>query len=178
MSDRLLQLLRERALLKGDFNLAAGGSSSVYINGKLLTLHPEGAVLVARAVLECCAEFEGPIAAVGGPTIGADPIAGAVAAVSHLEGRPVHGFLIRKEAKGHGTRALLENAPPPGSKVVVVEDVVTSGGSTLKAVRKVEDAELLVAGIVSIVDREAGGEEALSAYDYRPLYRLSQLLED
>lgn len=178
MADRLLDLLRDKALLRGEFSLSSGGSSTVYVNAKLVTLDPEGAVLVARAVLDRCAAFGGPVHAVGGPTIGADPIAGAVAAVSRLEGRPVSGFLVRKEAKGHGTRVLLENPPREGSRVVVVEDVVSTGRSTLEAVRKVEGAGLLVAGIVCVVDREAGGAEMLSGYDYRPLYHLSELLSD
>jgi len=175
MTDRLLQVIREKGLLRGEFKLASGGTSSHYFDLKRVTLDPEGAALVAEKVLERC-EALGGIAGVGGPPIGAHPMAGAAAAVSHLRGRPVRAFLVRREVKDHGTRSRIENAPPKGSRVVVVEDVVTTGRSTLEAVRILEEEGLVVAGIVCIVDRLQGGAEALRDYDFRPLYTSAEVL--
>ena len=123
---------------------------------------------------ERIAALPGEVQAVGGPTIGADPIVGHLAALSWQKGRPLAAFLVRKETKSHGTRRLIENPPPSGARVVIFEDVVTSGGSTLDAVRAAEEAGLKVAAIFCLVDREQGGEKALSAYDYHPLFKKSE----
>ena len=175
MRDRLLEVIREKGVLRGTFRLSSGGTSNVYFDMKRVALDPEGAALVAERILDRCAEFGG-IVAVGGPPIGAHPISGAVAAVSHLRGRPVGAFLVRREAKAHGTQSRVENAPPRGSRVVVVEDVVTTGRSTLEAVRLLEEEGLVVAGIVSILDRREGGGGRLEGYDFRPLYTVAQVL--
>jgi orotate phosphoribosyltransferase len=175
MTDKLLDVIREKGVLRGEFKLSSGGTSSYYFDMKRVTLDPEGAALFAERVLDLIDEF-GEIAGVGGPPIGAHPMAGAVAAVSHLRGRPLRGFLLRKEAKGHGTRSRIENAPPEGSRVLLVEDVVTTGRSTLEAVRAVEEEGYVVAGVLSLVDRDQGGREALKDYLYRPLYTAKQAL--
>jgi orotate phosphoribosyltransferase len=177
MTDRLLDVIREKGLLRGTFKLSSGGTSSYYFDLKRVTLDPEGAALFAERVLELVGEF-GEIAGVGGPPIGAHPMAGAIAAVSHLKGKPLRGFLLRKAAKGHGTQAKIENAPPEGSRVLLVEDVVTTGRSTLEAVRSVEGAGYVVAGVLSLVDRDQGGREALKDYLYRPLYTAEQVLAE
>ena len=138
------------------------------------TLDPEGVALIGELLWERITALPGEVKAVGGPTIGADPIVGHLAALSWQKGRPVAAFLVRKETKSHGTRRQIENPPPTGTRVVIFEDVVTSGGSTLDAVRAAEEAGLKVAAIFCLVDREQGGEKALSSYDYRPLFKKSE----
>jgi orotate phosphoribosyltransferase len=170
--DRLRQLISERALLKGDFALSSGGQSSIYFNCKLVTLHPEGVALLGQILMEEIAKLPG-IAAIGGPSIGADPVVGYVAGMSHAEGKPVSAFIVRKRPKEHGTNLSIENSPPKGSRVVIFEDVVTTGRSTLEAIRTAEREGLEVAAVISLVDREEGGAEALSGYNYNPLFRRS-----
>jgi orotate phosphoribosyltransferase len=171
--ERLKALIAQKCLLKGDFILASGARSSVYFDCKRATLDPEGIVLIGELLWESVSDLPG-VTAIGGPTIGADPIVGHFAALSHMKGKPIAAFLVRKEAKGHGTRRLLENPPASGSKVVIFEDVVTSGGSTLDAIRAAEEAGLKIAAVFCLVDREQGGEKALAAYDYRPLFKKSE----
>ncbi len=172
--ERLKNRIRQRCVLKGDFVLASGARSSVYFDCKRATLDPEGVALIGELLWERIAALPGEVQAVGGPTIGADPIVGHLAALSWQKGRPLAAFLVRKETKSHGTRRLIENPPPSGARVVIFEDVVTSGGSTLDAVRAAEEAGLKVAAIFCLVDREQGGEKALSAYDYHPLFKKSE----
>ena len=172
--ERLKALITEKCVLKGDFVLASGARSSVYFDCKRATLNPEGISLIGEMLWAQIAALPGGVTAVGGPTIGADPIVWHLAALSFLKGKPVAAFLVRKEAKGHGTRRLIENPPPAGSRVVIFEDVVTSGGSTLDAIRAAEEAGLKVAAVFCLVDREQGGDKVLSAYDYRPLFKKSE----
>ncbi|HZI93629.1 MAG TPA: orotate phosphoribosyltransferase [Patescibacteria group bacterium] len=174
---RLLALLRERAVTFGDYTLASGRKSKYYIDGRLVTLHPEGAYLIARVILDLM-EREGIEAeAVGGLTMGADPIAAAVSVVSHLESRPLSAFIVRKEAKEHGTGRKVEGGLRRGAPVLVVDDVVTTAGSTLQAIRAVEEIGCKVAGVVCIIDREEGGAQALRGYRFHPLFRVAELLE-
>jgi len=172
--ERLKALIARKCLLKGDFVLASGARSSVYFDCKRATLDPEGIVLIGELLWESISALPGDVAAVGGPTIGADPIVGHLAALSYMKGKPMAAFLVRKEAKEHGTRRLLENPPASGSRVVIFEDVVTSGGSTLEAIRASQEAGLEIAAVFCLVDREQGGEKALAAYDYRPLFKKSE----
>jgi orotate phosphoribosyltransferase len=174
LRERLKALITEKCVLKGDFVLASGARSSVYFDCKRATLHPEGISLVGDMLWQAIATLPGDIAAVGGPTIGADPIVGHLAALSFQKGKPMAAFLVRKEAKSHGTRRLIENPPAAGSRVVIFEDVVTSGGSTLDAIRAAEEAGLKIAAVFCLVDREQGGEKALASYDYRPLFKKSE----
>lgn len=176
--DRLRDLLKERSLKFGEFVLASGRRSSFYFDSKLTTLDPEGAYLTARCVLDLLRRNEVRVRALGGLTLGADPIVCAVTAVSHLEGMPLSGFLVRKEAKGHGTTREIEGAPPPGTPVLIVDDVVTTAGSTLKAIGAAERAGLEVAAVTCLVDREEGGAEALSGYRFLPLFRRADILPD
>lgn len=175
--ERLLDLLRRRALIRGSFRLASGEISDHYFDCKRVTLDPEGAHWVAEAVLDLLEREKIAAQAIGGPAVGADPIATAVALRSRDRGRPLPAFLVRGRAKDHGTARLLENAPPAGSSVVVVEDVVTTGGSTLRAIETCEREGLRVAAVVCIVDREQGGASALSAYRFLPLFRRSEILD-
>ena len=172
--ERLRQLVTERCVLKGDFVLASGARSSVYFDCKRATLDPEGVALIGELLWNEITALPTPVTAVGGPTIGADPIVGHLAALSWQNRKPLSAFLVRKETKGHGTQRRIENPPPPGSRVAIFEDVVTSGGSTLDAIRAAENAGLKVAAVFCLVDREQGGAHALAAYDYRPLFRKSE----
>lgn len=160
---RLTEILRSESLRKGDFVLASGRRSTYYLDCRRTTLHAEGAFLVGHLILEAIDRRGWRVAAVGGLTLGADPMATAAAVVSHIQGRPVHAFLVRKEAKAHGTGQQIEGAPPAGSAVVLVEDVITTGGSTLIARDACRAAGLEVRGVVALVDREEGGRAALEA---------------
>ncbi len=151
----LLDLFCQLAYKEGDFVLSSGQRSSYYINGKQVTLHPQGALAVGRLLLS---QLPIETEAVAGLTLGADPIVSAVSVVSALENRPIPGLIIRKEAKGHGTMAYIEGPSlPAGAKVVVLEDVVTTGQSAMKAVDRLREAGYTVEQVISIVDRQQGG---------------------
>lgn len=155
LRQNLLHLFCNVAYKEGDFTLSSGQSSSYYINGKLVTLHPQGAVAVGRLLLP---QIRPSAIAVSGLTLGADPMVSATSVVAAYEGRDLTGLLIRKEAKGHGTQAYLEGPTlPPGSEVAVLEDVVTTGQSALKAVQRLRDAGYTVTQILALVDRNQGG---------------------
>ncbi|HEY9610300.1 orotate phosphoribosyltransferase [Allocoleopsis sp.] len=153
----LLDLFCQQAYKEGDFVLSSGQRSSYYINGKPVTLHPQGALAIGRlllSLLPCDTE------AVAGLTLGADPIVSAVSVVSALENRPIPALIIRKEAKGHGTMAYIEGPTlPDGAKVVVLEDVVTTGQSAMKAVERLRQAGYGVEQVIAVVDRQQGGAE-------------------
>jgi len=153
----LLELFVKLAYKEGDFVLSSGQRSSYYINGKQVTLHPQGALAVGRLLLSM---LPADTQAVAGLTLGADPIVSAVTVVSAYENQPIPGLIIRKEPKGHGTRAYIEGPLlPAGAKVVVLEDVVTTGQSALKAVERLQQAGYTVEEIISLVDRQQGGSE-------------------
>ncbi len=153
----LLDLLCTKAYREGDFTLSSGQKSTYYINGKQATLHAQGAIAVARLMLELIPDGT---TAVAGLTLGADPIVSAVSAVGLYQGRVITPLIIRKEAKGHGTMAYIEGPElEPGSSVAVLEDVVTTGGSALKAVERLRGAGYVVDQVISLVDREQGGGE-------------------
>ncbi len=173
---KVLDLLRQRALIRGRFKLASGEVSDHYFDCKRVTLDPDGAFYIAEVILDLLQAERIAAGAIGGPTIGADPIATAVAVRSRERGHPLPAFLVRGRTKDHGTGQLLENAPPPGTSVVMVEDVVTTGGSTLRAIQACEGAGLRVAAVVCVVDREQGGAAALSGYRFLPLFRRSEVL--
>ena len=157
LRQHLLDLLCQLAYKEGDFVLSSGQRSSYYINGKEVTLHPQGALAIGRLLLSLLPE---DTQAVAGLTLGADPIVSAVSVVSAYENRPIPALIIRKEAKGHGTRAYIEGPTlPEGAKVVVLEDVVTTGKSAMKAVERLRDAGYEVDRVISLVDRQQGGAE-------------------
>ncbi|MBU5637237.1 orotate phosphoribosyltransferase [Geomonas sp. Red69] len=165
--ERLKKIIIELSYEKRNVTLASGRQSDFYFDGKQTTLHPEGGYLTGKLFFDAIKDVEG-VEGVGGLTLGADPIATATSVVSFLEGKPVPGFIIRKEPKGHGTGAWLEGRKnlKPGAKVVIVEDVVTSGGSSLKAIKRAEEEGLVVLGVVTLVDREEGGRENIEAEGY------------
>lgn len=171
----LLERLAERAYRHGNFTLASGRSSNHYVNCKPVSLSGEGLALLGEQLL---AEVEADAVAVAGLTLGADPLVSAVALQAALTGRPLDALIVRKEAKGHGTGAWLEGPlPPAGSTITVLEDVVTTGGSSLKAVSQLRQAGYTVNRVVAIVDRQEGGLEAMTAADLelRSLFQLEEI---
>lgn len=174
---QLISLICEFAYREGDFVLSSGQRSSYYINCKLVTLHPIGALATGRLLLSRLPENT---QAVAGLTLGADPIVSAVSVVSALENRPIPALIVRKETKGHGTMAYIEGPQlPEGSNVVVLEDVVTTGSSALKAVERLRDAGYTVNRVISLVDRQQGGAElyAASGLDFEALFTIADLQE-
>jgi orotate phosphoribosyltransferase len=155
LRQKLLDLFCRLAYQEGDFVLSSGQRSSYYINGKQVTLHPQGALAMARLLLPMLPE---DTQAVAGLTLGADPIVSAVSVVSVYENRLIPALIIRKEAKGHGTMAYIEGPSlHQGAKVVVLEDVVTTGQSALKAVERLQAAGYTVDRVISLIDRLQGG---------------------
>jgi orotate phosphoribosyltransferase len=163
----LVALLAERSARRGDFTLASGRHSTLYIDARLTTMSPEGLALIGplgRAAVRRLAWAAG-VGAVGGLTMGADPISYAISYASQLAGDrpPLRAFTVRKEAKAHGTGKLVEGPFVAGDRVVIVEDVITTGGSALRAVEAVRGAGGTVTGVLALVDREEGGREAIEA---------------
>ena len=181
----LIALLATRSAKRGDFVLASGRRSSLYIDCRLTTMSPEGQLLIGRLGLSALRDTGWPVDAIGGLTLGADPIAYAIAHASALaaergDGEMVRAFTVRKEAKQHGTGKLIEGPFVRGDRVVVVEDVITTGGSALKAVEAVRTAGGTVVGVLALVDREEGGREAIEAagLSVRSLVGASALLAE
>ena len=165
--DQLVRLLREKAYREGDFTLASGKKASFYIDARQVTYDPAGATLAGQWVFELVRDRN--VQAVGGPTLGADPIALATAMTSHLHGAAISAFVVRKAAKGHGLKRSIEGPPlGPGMRVAILEDVVTSGGSAIEAITRVrEEAGCEIALVACLVDREEGGREAIEAQGCR-----------
>ena len=157
----LKAIIKEMSYEEREVTLASGRKSNFYFDGKQTTLHAKGGLLVGKAFYDEVKQFPGPIHGVGGLTMGADPIATATSIAAHLEGDDMHAFIIRKEPKGHGTGQWLEGRKnlPPGSRVVIVEDVTTTGGSSMQAVERAREEGLEVVGIVTLVDREEGARD-------------------
>jgi orotate phosphoribosyltransferase len=180
LREELLVLLARRSARRGDFTLASGRHSSLYIDARLTTMSPEGLSLIGplgRAAVRTVAWGAG-VGAVGGLTMGADPIAYAISYASALAGDrpPVRAFTVRKEAKTHGTGKLVEGPFVAGDRVVIVEDVITTGGSALRAVEAVRGAGGTVAGVLALVDREEGGREAIEGAGL-PVHALTRARE-
>lgn len=163
--EALVDLIRRKALKFGCFTLVSGKKASYYLDGKQVTLDASGARLIAEGILDLL-EVEGRPAAIGGMSIGADPITAAVVTMSAVRGTPLVGFMVRKQSKGHGTDQYIEGPVEPGDEVVIVEDVVTTGGSSLAAIQRCEAFGLKVARVVAVVDRMEGGAEAFAARGY------------
>jgi len=165
---RLIDLLKEKSYARRRVILASGRESDFYVDGRQTTLHAGGAALLGRIIFERLQADPTPVTAVGGMTLGADPIATAVSVVSALQGHPIHAFLVRKESKKHGTGQQIEGLAnvPAGSRVCVVEDTSTTGGSVLKAIRAIEGAGMVVARVITVVDRQEGAAENLADHGY------------
>ena len=173
MKERLLQLLKTDAYRKGEFLLSSGRTSEHYINCKPVILSGEGLAMVSDMILDC---LEPDTVAVGGLTLGADPLVCGVAMLSEM-----NGLIIRKKPKGHGTGAWIEGPrPPEGSVVTVLEDVITTGSSALFAAEKLRDAGYVTNRVVSIVNRQEGGEASIIAegLELVSLFTLEDLLSD
>jgi orotate phosphoribosyltransferase len=171
----LLDLFCQLAYKEGDFVLSSGQRSSYYINGKQVTLNPQGALAVGRLLLS---QLPMDTEAVAGLTLGADPIVSAVSVVSALENRPIPALIVRKEAKGHGTMAYIEGPSlPAGAKVVVLEDVVTTGQSAMKAVERLRAAGYSVDRVIALVDREQGGAQLYqqSGLDFQAVFSIKDI---
>ncbi len=165
-ASELIELIERHSLTRGDFTLASGAKANYYVDCRKLTLHPRGALIVGRTMLDLIKSTiaDGQtIDAVGGMAIGADPITAAIVTLAGGEGTDLRGFIVRKEAKGHGTGRQVEGPVSPGDSVVIVEDVITSGGSAIKAVAAAREFGLEVKYVLAILDRLAGGREAFAA---------------
>lgn len=166
LSERLRTLLLERSVRRGNFILASGRQSSFYIDARLTTMSGEGLIVIGDLALVHLASRAWKPAAVGGLTLGADPVAYAIAAAAHRTGVTIDAFTVRKQAKQHGTGKRIEGCFAAGSPVVIVEDVVTTGGSALEAIRVAEAEGAQVLGVLAVVDREEGGRPALEQAGY------------
>lgn len=171
----LLDLIVKYAYVEGDFTLSSGAKSSYYINCKQVTLRAEGALALGRLLLQLLPDRT---SAVAGLTLGADPMVSAVSVVSAYEDRPLPALIIRKKPKGHGTKAYIEGPSlAPESDVVVLEDVVTTGGSALTAVERLQDAGYRVTQILSLVDREQGGSQLYQSkgIEFQALFSIKEI---
>lgn len=176
---RLARLLVEKSYREGDFVLASGRRSDYYFDCRVTALHAEGSWLIGTLFNNMLRDLD--IKGVGGMTMGADPLVSATTVISHEQGRPLHGLLVRKEAKSYGTGQSVEGLGnfSAGDSVAMLEDVVTTGGSLLKACDRVRDAGLCIAAVCAILDREEGGREKLQAagYDLLALFTRKELVD-
>lgn len=161
--DGLLSLLAECSARRGHFTLASGRESTLYIDARLTTMSPEGLALIGPLALSALQSADWKIDAVGGLTLGADPISYAISYASANTTKPIRAFTVRKEVKTHGTSRLIEGPFREGDHVAIIEDVITTGGSAFRAVKAIREAGGIVTGILALVDREEGGKEALTA---------------
>ena len=178
MKEELLELLKNYAYKKGEFKLSSGKTSEHYVNCKPVTLSGRGLTLSSLLLLK-----EVETSYVGGLTLGADPLVSGVALVSALDSRLVNGLIVRKEAKGHGTQAYIEGLlPPEGTKITVLEDVITTGGSAIKAATRLRDAGYVVERVVAIVDRQEDKEadEFMQSVnlELRSLFTLDEICQE
>ncbi len=160
MRDRLIRLIYEKAFKYSEepiFKLVSGRMSSYYFNCKAVTLHPEGMYLIGNIIFEMIKDL--PVKGIGGLTLGADPVAYSVAYTSYIKKRPIEAFVIRKNAKSHGTMQWIEGNIRNGDKVVIVDDVITTGKSTIEAIIKAREAGLDIIKVIALVDRQEGGYE-------------------
>jgi orotate phosphoribosyltransferase len=174
----LHRLLAERSAKRGRFTLASGRESEFYIDARLTAMSPDGLALIGPLALDEITNARWTPDSVGGLTLGADPISYAISYASATTSRPLRAFTVRKEAKAHGTGKLIEGPFREGDRVVVIEDVITTGGSALKAAAAIRAARGTIEGILALVDREEGGREALeeAGYSVRALARASDIL--
>jgi orotate phosphoribosyltransferase len=177
---QLASLLRAKSLVIGEITLSSGKKSDYYLDCKLTTLDPQGALLTGYCVLELLGEMKISADAIGGLSMGADPLVTAAGVVSAIENKPLPGFLVRKQAKQHGRHKQLEGIENPrGKKVVIVDEVCTTGGSTIEAIEAAEREGCEVVAVISLVDREEGGSDVLKAkYRYRSIFTARELLAE
>lgn len=180
--ERLKEILLEKSYRKGTFTLTSGKTSDFYIDGKQTTLSAEGAYLCGKLLFELIKNSETKINAVGGMTLGADPLVTAVSIASFLDDASIPAFIVRKEAKGHGTGNYIEGLKnmPEGCTVALLEDVVTTGGTLLQVIERVEDAGFKVGLIATVVERQEGGTEVLAKAGYKldSVFTRAELLDE
>lgn len=176
--ERLVAMLASRSARTGEFTLSSGMRSTLYIDARLTTMSPDGLALIGPLALGVIGDAGWEAAAVGGLTLGADPIACAISYASALAGRPLRAFTVRKEPKAHGTGRLVEGPLLAGDRVVVIEDVITTGGSALRAIEAVRGFGAVVVGVLALVDREEGGRERIveAGYRVRALVRAAEIV--
>jgi orotate phosphoribosyltransferase len=165
MKYRLAEIMLERSFQYRDdppFMLASGRTSNYYFNCKPTTMDPEGMCLIGNIIFEMLVDTD--VSAAGGLTLGADPIANAVSLISYQKKKPIKSFVVRKDAKNHGTRSGIEGNIAPGERVAIIDDVITTGGSTITAIEVVREAGLKVDRVIALVDREEGGRENIKKY--------------
>ena len=168
MKTRLIQLIIEKAFKyskKPIFKLVSGKKSNYYFNCKAITLHPEGMYLIGNIIFDLIKDIN--IKGIGGLTLGADPIAYAVTYTSYLKEKPVEAFVVRKKPKTHGTMLWIEGNVKKGDRVVIVDDVITTGKSTIEAINRSKEEGLYIIKVISLIDRQEGGREAVEASGYK-----------
>ncbi len=174
LKEELLKMVNEKAVVRERVTLASGKESNYYIDGKQVTLDPKGMKLMAQVILEMLQGIK--VDAIGGPTLGADPIASAVSVLSADTAMPIKAFIARKEAKKHGMQRMIEGPRlKAGDQIVMVEDVITTGGSILKAIAEIEKLGANIIRIICLVDRNEGAKEILGKYNYQPIFDLKEL---
>ena len=164
---RLRELLLSKSIIHGEFTLTSGMKSSYYVDGKMTTFDPEGAYLIGRLMLDEVNKLPNKIDSAGGPVIGADPIVTAIGIAAHLQKKPLRLFVVRKKTKTHGMQKCIEGNFQKGDRVVIVEDVITTGGSILQAIEAVEESSGTVEAVMVVVDRKQGGRENIQQNGYR-----------
>ncbi len=162
----LVQMLAARSARRGTFTLASGRQSDLYIDARLTTMSPDGLATIGPLALDRMRARGWTPDAVGGLTLGADPVSYAIAHASALANAPIRAFTVRKEAKTHGTGKVIEGPFQAGDRVVVIEDVITTGGSALKAIEAIKSAGGAILGVLAVVDREEGGRQVLEEAGY------------
>lgn len=174
----LKQLLRELSVRTGNFVLSSGKSSTFYVDARLTTMSPRGMVLIGQLGLHTIRQRGWDAESIGGLTLGADPVSFAISYTSAADASPLRAFTVRKEAKQHGTGRLIEGPFKSGDKVVVIEDVITTGKSALQAIDSIVSMNGTILGVLSVVDREDGGREAIESrgYPVSSLFSISELL--
>lgn len=175
---RLLALLRDHAVLRGDFVLSSGKHATYYIDARRVTLSAEGSLLCGRLLFDLVHDW--PVHGTAGPTLGADPLVTAVAVTSAQRDHPLDAFIVRKEHKAHGVGRMIEGPWRDGVPVAVLEDAVTTGGSVLRAAHAVAEQGGVVVGIATLIDRQEGGAAAVEAagYPFRAVFTVDELLGD
>lgn len=176
---KLLKLLAERSVKRGNFILASGKSSSLYVDARTTTMSPEGLALIGPVAIEALRNANLKIDAVGGLTLGADPITYSIAVASYWSPPLIRAFSVRKDAKTHGTGKLIEGSFQTGDNVLVTEDVITTGASALRAIGTIKSAGGLIRGVLTLVDREDGGRETIEqeGYPVISLFKLEEILK-
>ncbi len=168
MKERLIRLVIERAFRYSEepiFKLVSGRLSNYYFDCKTITLHPEGMHLIGNVIFDHIEDLG--VRGIGGLTLGADPVAFAVAYTSYLRGKPIEAFVVRKTAKSHGTMQWIEGNVTKGDNVVIVDDVITTGKSTIEAITRAQEAGLNIVKVVALIDRQEGGKENVEALGHK-----------